>query len=130
MATLLCNYQQTVLDEIRESYGLTFEQMTDRYHSGGIVSPNSASEISFKVDQAQRRIDREARAVNIVVTTEMVSKLLDAPRPRTADMQSMMDDIDRYERTPVTRHRDLIERVRQVMVEKWRKNSFYGRAGR
>lgn len=78
----------------------------------------SAAEVALRVDSARRQIAEQwHKTINIYVQSNEPYK-----HPRSNDMQTMLDDIDRQQETPATRFHRLAERIRKEMGVALRRN--------
>lgn len=107
------DYHQNLIRSIGERTGIREDILRSE------IDRSSKSEVKLAWDQQRARIFRQRKALEPVVNkilTVFINDLAIPKRPRTSDMQTMVDDIHRVEALPLIRAAELFERAKRKVA--------------
>ncbi|CAM3841379.1 hypothetical protein G6L26_009630 [Agrobacterium radiobacter] len=113
----IVDYMRDMTDQIGRSMGIR----EDLLRSEGVRSTARAVAISF--EQQRARVFRQRKELEPVVTrifNDFLITIITPRQPRTADMQTMIDDIHRVEPVPHLRTAEKIEDAKRKVAKSFR----------
>ncbi len=115
------NFHRELRRHVAETVGVSLEILQQPYTSPSI------SYARIAMWQSQDRLHRYRKAVEPIVNRVFVVAARDALfpycKPRSGDMQTMCDDIDRVEMTPATRLSKSLAHLTRTISEDLRRES-------
>lgn len=110
----LVDYMRDTTEKVRRSMGVSYDMLSNEIER----STASASAISFEHQRAQvfRQRKELEPAVRRIYNDFLITIITPRP-PRTADMQTMLDDIHRVEPVPYLRTAEMIDRTKTAVAK-------------
>ncbi len=110
----LVDYMRDTTEKVGRSMGLSYDMLSNEIEK----STASAAAISFEQQRAQVfRQRKELEPAVQRVFNDFLITIITPRQPRTADMQTMLDDIHRVEPVPHLRTTEIIDRTKAAVAK-------------